>query len=282
VGNEELDLEMDRVPTEGKWQNRVVRNKFPALVDDGQPIHTVDGVQHSMTAVGYHEVLVDHPNHNTSFAVMQPAEILTVVETLQRRGRWMSQDSRIQQVIPFKNHGRLAGASLLHPHCQIIGMPVVPNTIRRRIMDIRRHHESTGEYVLCRMLQDELIRGERLVMVSEHFVCFVLYAALSPFHMWIVPRVHRPSFLDVPQIELADLAQVLHVVLRKVYVGLNNPDYNLIFRSSPVKEVCPDFHWYISLVLRLSFMAGFEMGSGMHINPSLPESSAAFLREVKI
>jgi UDPglucose--hexose-1-phosphate uridylyltransferase len=111
----------------------------------------------------------------------------------------------------------------------------------------------------------------------------VLYAALSPFHIWIVPRTHRPNFLDVPREELADLAYVVRDVLRRIYYGLNDPDFNLVIRSVPLKEANNiHFHWYITIVLRLSFMAGFEMGSGMHINPALPEMSAAFLRDIKI
>jgi UDPglucose--hexose-1-phosphate uridylyltransferase len=282
-GNEELDLEVECHPDSNNWQTRVVRNKFPALAGDGLPIHTIDGVQHSMAGVGYHDVLVIHPKHNTTLALMQPPEIQQMLEAFQRRGRTIAQDPRIQQVIFFKNHGNRAGASLAHPHCQIIGMPVVPDGIRRRMFAIQRHFEENGENPICRMLEDELEREERLVVVSEHFVAFVLYAALSPFHMWIVPRKHRACFLQVPQEELADLGHVLREVMRRIYVGLNDPDFNMVIRSAPVKEQNnPHLHWYITIVLRLSFMAGFEMGSGMHINPSLPEACAEFLRDVDL
>lgn len=283
VGNEELDLEVESYPAEGDWKTRVVRNKFPALTGDGLPIHTVDGLQHSMAGVGYHEVLVDHRKHNTTLALMEPSEVQLVLEAMQRRGRVIAMDSRIQQVIFFKNHGKRAGASLAHPHCQLIGMPVVPDTIRRRILEVQRHFEETGECVICRMLEDEQRRSERLVVTGAHCTAFVLYAALSPFHTWIIPHHHRASFLDVTTEEMADLARVVHEVLRRIYIGLRDPDYNLIIRSAPVKETGNmHFHWYMSLVLRLSQMAGFELGSGMHINPSLPEAGAAFLREVEL
>ncbi len=283
VGNEELDLEVERYPTDGPWRTRVVRNKFPALSGDGLPIHTIDGVQHSMAGVGYHEVVVDHTRHNTTPALMQPREVQMLLETMQRRGKVISQDPRIQQVIYFKNHGKRAGASLAHPHCQIIGLPVVPDVTRRRLSEVHRHYEETGENPICRMLEDELAREERLVIISQHFVAFVLYAALSPFHLWIVPRKHRACFLQVPEYELADLGHVLRDVLYKIYYGLNDPDYNLILRSAPTQDTDnPHLHWYITVIPRLSFMAGFEMGSGMHINPSLPEESASFLRSVEL
>jgi len=282
-GNEETDLEEDRLPADGPWQVRVVQNKFPALAGGGMPVHSVDGIQRSIAGVGYHEVLVCHPAHNTTLGLMQPDEVLPVFEAFQRRGRAMAQDPRIKQVIFFKNHGRRAGASLAHPHCQIIGMPVVPNSIQRRMFEVERHYKETGESPICRMMEDELLREERLVSVTEHFATFVLYAALSPFHIWIVPRTHRASFLDASPEELADLARVVRDVLRRIYYGLNDPDFNLVIRSAPLNEDShTHFHWYITVVLRLSFMAGFEMGSGMHINPSLPEMSATFLRDIKI
>jgi UDPglucose--hexose-1-phosphate uridylyltransferase len=260
-----------------------VRNKFPALSGEGPLSHTVDGVQHRMAGIGFHEVVVNHPHHNTTLALMQPWEIQLVLETLQHRGLAMAQDPRIQQVILFKNHGKRAGASLEHSHCQIIGMPVVPETVRRRSIELQRHYEATGEDPIQVMAEDELNRKERLVTVSDHFVGFVLYAALSPFHMWVVPRTKRASFLDVLQHELADLAVVLRDMMLRLHIGLNDPSYNIIIRSSPVKATSLDhFHWYISVVPRLSFSAGFELGSGMYINPSLPEASADFLRHVDI
>ena len=82
---------------------------------------------------------------------------------------------------------------------------------------------------------------------------------------------------------MAALADLLRIVLRKLYIGLHDPAYNLIIRSAPVKEISNDYlHWYVTVIPRLSRTAGFEMGSGMFINPALPEESAAYLREVEV
>ncbi len=282
LGNEELDLEIERFPEAEHWQTRVVRNKFPALSSDGMPIEATFGIQRSMPGIGFHEVLIDHPRHNTTLALMEPAHVQLMLETMQRRGLKMAEDPRVQQVILFKNHGERAGASLAHPHCQLIGLPVVPDSIQRRIAETRRSFEERGENPILAMLEHELASGERLVTTSEHFVAFGLYAAASPFHMWIVPRTARPSFLDVPTTELADLAVILHNVTRRLYIGLHDPDFNLIIRTAPVRGAdAGTFHWYISIVPRLSRLAGFELGSGMYINPSLPEACASFLRNVQ-
>ncbi len=282
-GNEELDLEVDRYPEVGDWQTRVVRNKFPALAEQGLLTRIFDGVQRRIAGVGYHEIVVEHPRHNTTIALMAHNEIRMILETFQRRGDAISQDIRIEQLVYFKNHGESAGASLLHPHSQIIALPVVPNSIRRRIDEARRYFDDNGTCVFCHMLDEEEQRRERIIASNEYFVAFVLYAALSPFHIWILPRQHRACFLQAQPDELEALSSLINEVLRRIYIGLRDPDYNLIIRTGPVKEPgSVYFHWYVSLVPRVNRAAGFEMGSGMYINPALPESSAAFLRSVDI
>jgi UDPglucose--hexose-1-phosphate uridylyltransferase len=281
-GNEELDLEIERMPETDAWQTRVVYNRYPAL-KDGELNRTFDGVHRRMSGVGYHEIVVETPKHNTTLALMEPEQIKLFLQTFYSRGWGIRKDPRIEQVVYFKNHGERAGASLKHPHSQIIGLPVVPSDIRRRIDEARRYFDDTGNCASCVMMEDELETEKRLVAVSTHFVAFVLYASPSPFHMWIVPRKHSVSFLYSQMEELADLAHLLRDVLRKLYVGLRDPDYNLIIRTSPVKEISNDYlHWYIAIVPRLSQSAGFELGSGIFINPSIPEESAAFLRDVQI
>lgn len=281
-GNEELDLEIERTPAIGEWQTRVVANKYPALLREGELARTFDGVHRQITGIGYHEIVVEHPRHNTTLALMTVEEIKYVLDTFYSRGWSIRKDSRIEQIVYFKNHGEQAGASLRHPHSQIIGLPVVPNNIRHRIEEARRYFDDNGECVYCTMIQDELKKKARLVATSDHFVAFVLYAAPSPFNTWIVPLQHSVSFMYSHQDEMEDLAGILRKVLRKLYIGLRDPSYNLIIRSAPVKEISNDYlHWYVSLVPRLSRTAGFELGSGMFINPSLPEDCAAFLRDVK-
>jgi UDPglucose--hexose-1-phosphate uridylyltransferase len=281
-GNEELDLEVARTPSADPWQTRVVYNKYPALSTEGKLSRTFNGVHRLITGVGHHEVVIDHPLHNTTLALMTPQDIKAVLETFYERGWSIRSDSRIEQIIYFKNHGERAGASLKHPHSQIIGLPVVPTDIRHRIEEARRYFDDNGECVFCVMMRDELEKKARLVTQSEHFVAFVLYAAPSPFHTWIVPRQHSVSFLYSQSDQLEDLASILQDVMRRLFIGLQDPAYNLIIRSAPVKEISNDYlHWYVTVVPRVSRTAGFELGSGMFINPSLPEECAAFLRKVK-
>ncbi len=282
-GNEELDLEVSRLPAAGSWQTRVVFNKYPALSREGDLIRTFDGVHRQIAGIGHHEIVVDHPRHNTTMALMTAEEIKLVLETFYERGWSIRKDARVEQIIYFKNHGEKAGASLKHPHSQIIGLPVVPTNIRHRTEEARRYFDDTGECVFCAMMREEIRDGVRLVSNSDHFVAFVLYAASSPFHIWILPRQHSVSFSYTLPDQIADLAGLLRDVLRRLFIGLGDPDYNFIIRSAPVKEISNDYlHWYIAVVPRLGHTAGFELGSGVYINPSLPEECADFLRKVKV
>lgn len=282
-GNEEDELEVMRLPmtADAPWKIRVVRNKYPALSVEGEKVRVFDGIRRSMSGVGHHEVLVESPRHNTCPALETVDEITRSLQTFQFRGRSFVEDARIEHVIYFKNHGVRAGTSLAHPHCQIIGLPVVPHQFRVRADEARRYFDDTGDCVVCRMLAGELEDEARVVAKSDLFVAFVPYAAFSPFHIWIVPLRHHASFLSTRNEELSDLARLLRTVLRKLYFGLNDPDYNYVLRSSPVREASFDYlHWYLAIVPRVSQSAGFELGSGMFINTALPEDSAAFLRGI--
>jgi UDPglucose--hexose-1-phosphate uridylyltransferase len=280
-GNEELDLERLRLPAEGDWLLRVVRNRYPALHETGERVQRLDGINLSITGVGYHEVVVESRLHNTSPATEDLAEIERTLCAFQMRGLALRADRRIEQIVYFKNHGPTAGTSLVHPHAQLLGLPVVPYTIRARLEEARRYFGDQGQCVICRMRDDEERERVRIVFESRFFSAFIPYAALSPFHLWVIPRHHRASFLDVPPQELRDLALVLRELLRKIYVGLNDPDYNYVVRSAPEREQASEYmHWYVAIVPRVSRVAGFEMGTGMFINTALPEESARFLRSI--
>jgi UDPglucose--hexose-1-phosphate uridylyltransferase len=96
--------------------------------------------------------------------------------------------------------------------------------------------------------------------------------------LWIFPKTHAACFSDQPA--LPALAEVLHIVLAKVHGMLANPPFNLVVRSlGPAEKDAPHFHWYIAIVPRVNQTAGFEMGTGMYVNPSSPEACARALRE---
>lgn len=282
-GNEAMtEGELYSTQKGGQWALRVIANKYPALVASGERRRKGEGLFHVMDGVGFHEVVVEHPRHDRTLDSMTVGEVHDVLQAYRERYAAVRNDPRVEAVIIFKNHGEAAGTSLCHPHSQIAATPVVPFQVRSRLIESVRFFDEHGECIFCRVLREELGSGERVILESPHFVVFHPFAALSPFHTWIFPRRHAASFDDVTAEELLDFAQVLRRILRKLSRGLNDPPFNYAIRSVPVKEANPDyFHWYLTIIPRVTRTAGFEMGSGMFINTSLPEESAEFLRGVE-
>ena len=283
-GNENSsELESLRIEDQHGWRVRIIPNKYPALSPNGDRIRHSEGIHRSITGVGYHEVLIEHPDHNVTIALMEINDVINILKAYRQRYNAISQDNRIESVIIFKNHGEGAGTSLEHPHSQITATPVVPSQIRYRMIEAISYFDDMGECLFCYTLRDELNAKERIILETEHFVAFTPYAALSPFHMWVFPRRHSSCFGGITELELADLAYTLKTVLAKLFYGLNNPAYNYTIRSIPTDDKQSDyFHWYLAIVPRLSKAAGFELGSGMYINTAIPEDSAKFLRELDV
>ncbi|HOE97072.1 MAG TPA: galactose-1-phosphate uridylyltransferase [Candidatus Sumerlaeota bacterium] len=268
-----------RWPAEGPWRLRVFPNKYAALSVNGEKSYALEGVRRKLTGVGYHEVLVESPLHNMSPACQSPRALTQTLRAFQTRGRVLSEDPRIEQIFYFKNHGPGAGTSLEHPHCQLLALPMVPHHVRMRIESQRAYVDDNAVCPYCVMMQRELIDGERIVGRNRYFVALVPFAATSPFEIWIIPRRHGPTFLDLSLNELEHLAELMRLLFGKLYHGLGDPDYNYIIHSAPLRDSASRYlHWYMSIVPRVTKAAGFELGSGMYINPALPEESAEFLR----
>ncbi|NUN64808.1 galactose-1-phosphate uridylyltransferase [Pseudanabaena biceps] len=281
-GNENpSEAEYLRIEDEHGWRVRIIPNKYPALSITGDRIRHSEGIHRSITGVGYHEVLIEHPDHNATIALMEIKDIIHILNAYRQRYNIIYLDNRIESIIIFKNHGESAGTSLEHPHSQITATPVVPSQIRQRLIEATNYFDDMGECIFCETLRDELNAKERIILETEHFVAFIPYAALSPFHMWVFPRRHSSCFGEINDLEIADLAYTLKTVLSKLFYGLNNPAYNYTIRSMTTDARHSHyFHWYLAIVPRVSQAAGFELGSGMYINTAMPEDSAKFLREI--
>ncbi|MBI4712825.1 MAG: galactose-1-phosphate uridylyltransferase [Planctomycetes bacterium] len=272
-----------RIGDKRSWQVRVVYNKFAALTPEGERVRKINGIYRSMTGVGIHEVIIEHPRHNALTGLMTEPEVTNIIRAYKDRYLSAQKDKRIESITIFKNHGVSAGTSLEHTHSQLIATPIVPPQVRSRTEQAVNYFDDTGECIFCHTLKGELEAKERIILETEHFAAFIPYAALSPFHIWIFPRRHMSSFVEINEAEIKDFAINLKATLAKLYYGLDNPDFNYSVRSIPVDEKGSDyFHWYISLIPRVSQTAGFELGSGMFVNVALPEASAKFLREVKV
>ncbi|MEW6003468.1 MAG: DUF4931 domain-containing protein [Nitrospirota bacterium] len=275
--------EISRISDEKGWKIRIVRNKFSKLSEEGEKRRWDSGLKKGVSGVGIHEVIIETPLHNLTPATMSVDQLNEVIQTYRERFIEIYGDQRVEHVIIFKNSGTSAGTSLEHPVSQVIGLPITPLQMRNRIEGYIKFSDETGECLMCKTLEDELRDGIRILLETEYFVSFVPYAALSAFHIWIFPKRHSGSFADIRSEEGRDLTINLRATLSKIYYGLDNPDFNYVIRSeNPVNTNSKFFHWYLSIVPRVDTATGFELGSGMHINPVAPEISAEFLRNIMI
>jgi len=283
-GNEsKTPPEVMRSPANGSdpWAVRVIPNKFAALSSDVQPTRSLQHLRRRVNGFGFHEVIIDSPDHASPFALLPDDHVARILGVFKERYNALSVDHRITHVTIFKNHGTDAGASMAHPHSQLIATPVIPSQVRHRLHEALRHYDDAGECMFCHMVEREVEDQTRIVLKSELFVAMEVFASATPFATHIFPLRHMATFGEITTAEITDLARVLRTLLAKLYVGLENPDLNFTIRSGPSDYVgARHFHWYVSVIPRLTRVAGFELGSGMFINTVLPESAAEFLRNV--
>jgi UDPglucose--hexose-1-phosphate uridylyltransferase len=265
------------------WVVRVIPNKFAALSSDVQPTRSLQHLRRRIDGFGFHEVIIDGPDHSLCMALMPDPHVASILTVYRERYNVLSVDRRVNHITIFKNHGADAGASLQHPHSQLIATPVIPSQVRHRLHEALRHYDDVGECMFCHMVEREVEDQTRIVLKSEHFVAMEVFAAATPFATHIFPLRHMASFGEITDLEIADLARVLRMLLAKIYVGLGNPDLNFTVRSGPTEYTSArHFHWYVSVIPRLTRVAGFELGSGMFINTVLPEAAAEFLRNMAV
>jgi UDPglucose--hexose-1-phosphate uridylyltransferase len=275
--------EISRLPDGDGWKARVVPNKFAALSPDAKLERTIHRTMRSMGGFGEHDVIVETPDHSLAMARMTDQHVADILRVYKARYEQLSLDPRIAHITIFKNHGTDAGTSLEHPHSQMIATPVISYQVRQRFQEAMQHYDDFGCCMFCQLIEEELQDGRRIVLESEHFAAIELFASPAPFFTHIYPKRHMASFGDIGAVEIADLGRVLRGLLAKLYHGLDNPDFNFTIRTAPAECVgVRYFHWYMSVIPRLTRTAGFELGSGMFINTVIPEQAAEFLRNVKV
>ncbi|PID79189.1 galactose-1-phosphate uridylyltransferase [bacterium DOLJORAL78_65_58] len=260
------------------WRVRAFPNKYPALRPDSPDLGAGAGLLPEMAAVGGHEVVACGPRHEASLGDMAPellAEVLTVV---QRRVVALQRcHPTVRHVLVFGNHGPDAGATLVHPHLQIIAGPLVPTTVREKVECLARHRREHGTCLLCASLRQEEEDGARLVAANAHGVVWAPFASRYSHEMRLVPRRHAGSLAAAEPDELAALAALLGSCVARLEARVPHVSFNLVIHSAPLGEEA-GFHWHLEILPRLSRQAGYEAGSGFAINSTPPETAAARLR----
>lgn len=266
-------------PNTTGWWVRVVSNKFPALQVEGDLDRGGYGMYDFMNGVGAHEVIIETPEHNKCIATIAPRQAEEVWWACRERMIDLSKDPRFKYVLVFRNHGKVAGASLEHPHSQLIALPMVPMQVKQEITGADRYYDYHDRCIYCDMIRQELNFGQRVVMETEGFIAFEPFAPKYPFETWVMPKKHIKSFVDSGE-QIPEFNHVLQGVLKRIGKALKHPPYNYTLHTAPFDtEKDHIFHWHLEIAPRLTIAAGFEMGTGIYINVTAPEDAAMHLRD---
>jgi UDPglucose--hexose-1-phosphate uridylyltransferase len=270
-------------PNSPGWDLRVVPNLFPALQVEGNLDREGEGLFDRMNGIGAHEVIIETPDHHKTLATMSEPEIERVLWAYRERVADLKQDRRFRYILIFKNHGAPAGATLEHPHSQLIALPIVPDFVREEIEGSRRHYRDKERCVFCDIIRQEVSAGRRVIHENADIVALAPYAPRFPFETWLLPRSHGSRFEDASRQQYESLARMLKTVLTRFDRTLESPAYNMIVHSSPFSEETGDsYHWHVELIPKLTRTAGFEWGTGFYINPTSPEEAARVLRNARV
>lgn len=262
------------------WKLRVVPNKFPALRTEGDLHKHGEGIYDKMNGIGAHEIIIETTHHEANSSTLAHDEFRHILLAYRQRILTLKHDNRFRYVSIFKNYGEVAGASLEHPHSQIIALPVVPKRSIEEFEGAQAYYAYKDRCVYCDIIDQEITDGRRVVYENAGFLAFEPFASRFPFETCLLPKQHAASFEDMAEGMFESMAEALSTVLKKINRALDFPPYNYILHTAPFnRDVHDSYHWHFEIIPRLTGIAGFEWGSGFYINPTPPEQAAQFLRE---
>lgn len=257
------------------WCARVVPNKYPIVTTDEEGRAGLPGDR-----AGVHQVIIETPRHDADLDQLPPENMRVVVDTWHRRFAGALALPGIEAAVLFRNRGNDAGASLGHAHSQLVALPLVPPRLESSLAWARAYHEEHLRCAVCEELRQEIETGERVVELTEEFAVLVPFAAAGPLEQRIVPRAHQPSFALADEASRAKLGIVLQRAILRMKSVANHPAYNLLVEpGSTHPDHADSAHWAIRILPHLTTPGGFELLSGISVNPSSPEHDAASLRE---
>jgi UDPglucose--hexose-1-phosphate uridylyltransferase len=271
-------------PNTPGWQVRVVPNKFPALQIEGELDRRGLGIYDLSNGVGAHELIMETPYHDKDLSDLTVQELTNVIHFYCQRTLDLEKDRRFKYIMIFKNHGASAGASLEHPHTQIIALPMVPKNVKEEIIGAQNYFDYRERCIFCDMIRQELQEKERIISENRNFLAFCPFVSRFPFEIWIMPKKHSRFFCQTAYEDMPDLAVILKGIVSKIKKVFGETAYNFIIHTSPVNSDganVDSYHWHLEFLPKLTRVAGFEWGTGFYIVPTPPEVAAKFLRDAQ-
>lgn len=268
---------LERLDHNGNWTMRVVPNLYPAYEGDGGfAVRNLGPVHVMAEGTGLHEVFVFTPQHASALDQLPDDLAGDFMLALKQRFIEHSELPDIRYTQAIINHGREAGASLSHPHGQLLGLPFVPGEI---LDEERAFARFAGGCLLCTTAEAELATGERVVFANDDVLVICPYWSGQPYELLIIPRRHDQHLKSADAESLRAVGRALRDAASFLNQALGDVAYNIGFHTAPHAH-SGEYHWHIHVWPNLVTQAGFERGTGVMINVMPPEQAAATLRSV--
>ena len=264
------------------WTLQVIPNKYPAVSGEGCPVEQSVGPYSMQGGLGFHEILITR-DHSKHMALMASGEILEVLSAYKSRYLDLAEEECVRYISIFHNHGRRSGASLTHPHSQLIAIPIMPSDFERSFGGSESFYKKNGKCVHCVMIAWELEDKKRVIFENSDFVAVCPYVSRGAYEVRIYPKAHSAWFEKISESALENLSQIFKEVLASLYKKLDDPAYNFYLHTAAVPDSSsPDeyagYHWHFDIRPRISMGAGFELSTGIEISTVEPEYAAQVLR----
>jgi UDPglucose--hexose-1-phosphate uridylyltransferase len=271
----------DNSPNSSGWKTRVVPNLYKAVQIELEDKSKRESMFESIPGVGAHEVLIDSPCHDCDITSLDAQSIENWLRTMIVRIEDLKKDTRFIHLNIFKNSGYKAGSTQKHPHTQILALPIMPQDelvfLERNLKYYHRH----GRGIMEDILQNELSNKKRIVTEIGNFVAFCPFASAYPFEVMILPKQNYMSLEYCSREDIANLSLAIKDVFEKLSLQLGKFDYNLYFHLSPLNPnfenesfipyIHKNYRFTLRIIPRIYRIGGFELSTGMAINPVPPE-----------
>ncbi len=262
------------------WLVRSIPNMFPAFAPPRNPEDEAhlpeDG--DCINAIGRHEVMVETPIHAQQPPDMPVAQLVHVISMYVDRLKEFAQKPYVRYVQIFRNFGLEAGASLSHPHSQVIATPFVPPLVAEEQNAAKTYQRDKETCYFCDLIKKEK-DTQRFITENKDFFVSAPYASANPMEFWIIPKHHATNLLSLSAEETETFARTLQATLGALKALVNDPPYNFGIHLSLDKQAEAFYHWHLEVYPKLSIWAGFEKSAGIYINTVPPETAASELRK---
>ena len=273
---------ISQYPKNGKnWFIKVIPNKYSAISAHFNtcPFPKNLGPYFNMEVIGFQEIVITK-DHFQSIALLNQKEISLLINAYKQRYLSLAREKCLKYIFIFHNSGQEAGASVEHPHSQIMALPTIPSDVSRSLEGCKNYFEKHKKCAHCVSLEFEREKKERIIFQNSDFIALAPYASRVNFEIRIFPLKHNANFESISPAEIEKLSEMFKNVFQKIYKRLENPAYNFFIHTAPLFDNSKNYkcyHWHIEIFPRVFTWAGFELGTGMEVVYISPEKSAKIL-----